>query len=103
MTESVERGVTFKSCTEIADASGAAAPTLEADCQAYGEDPNVTATYLPGGCPRGDDMMCGLVTEVTGATSIGFYYVSGDDALDAMLCDTCNTAGIECCIGPMFP
>ena len=95
VTEDVE-GFTAKTCVEILDP---VPPNYESDCTSIVPTENETVTFLPEGCPESEDLTGSCLTVTTfdfGSTvSSTYHYVSGNDAVDQQIRDSCVSGSTD--------
>lgn len=96
-------GIPIRSCAEIYSQGIPVPAEFEEEC-VNGDD--IMRDYLPGGCPRDGDMVCGTVSRIPPAgvalVMLNFVYSTGNESFDSMLCTNCSDDFV-CCEGPAFP
>ena len=100
MVTTEENGITINSCMEVISDGIPLPPSYEQDCVS---DANATKVWLPSGCPKDNDMICGISlrmppqTALPGLVSVIYAYLTGDTAIDTQLQNAC--ACTSCCLG----
>ena len=93
MVSTEENGTTINSCMEIISDGIPVPSSYQEDCIS---DDNATKVWLPNGCPKDNDMICGATgrmppqTTLPGVIFVIYTYVTGDPTIDAELQNSCN-------------